>query len=84
MFIPDPIFFHPESRIDPGLTRSRIPDLGPHQGLFKPVFQIRIGFIADPDLDPAFDDQNWKNFTAERKICIFLMKNCNLLIPRPP
>jgi hypothetical protein len=32
-------------------------------------------------------NKKWKNFTAEiekKKFEIFLIKNCNLLIPRPP
>jgi hypothetical protein len=28
--------------------------------------------------------KNWKRFTAGKKIDIFLIKICNLLIPRPP
>ncbi len=31
----------------------------------------------------GFDNQNWKTFTARKKLYIFLIKNCNLLIPRP-
>ncbi len=40
--------------------------------------------IADPD--PGFDYQKLKkkNFIAGNLISIFLIKNCNLLIPRPP
>jgi hypothetical protein len=28
--------------------------------------------------------KNWKKFTAEICKYVFLIKNCNLLIPRPP
>ncbi len=45
---------------------------------------------ADPDTDPdpaffliALMIQNWKKFTTRNLIFIFLIKNCNLLIPRP-
>jgi hypothetical protein len=41
--------------------------------------QIRI-----PDPDPGFDDLKLKKFTAGNLIFFFLIKNCNLLIPRPP
>jgi hypothetical protein len=27
--------------------------------------------------------KNWKKFKAEKNVYIFLIKNCNLLIPRP-
>jgi hypothetical protein len=42
--------------------------------------------IADPVLDPSFDDKKLKkNFTAEKKLIIFY-QNCNLLVlmSKPP
>jgi hypothetical protein len=45
------------------------------------LMRIRIR-IRIPD--PGFDDLNLKKFTAENLISIFLIENCNLLIPRPP
>ncbi len=54
--------------------RIRIPDPDPGSG-----FRIRI-----PDPDPGFDDLKLKKFTPRNLISIFLIKNCNLLIPRPP
>jgi hypothetical protein len=38
--------------------------------------------ISDPD--PGFDDLKLKKFIAGNIISIFLIKNCNLLITRPP
>jgi hypothetical protein len=37
-----------------------------------------------PDPDPGFDDLKLKKFIVGNLISIFLIKNCNLLIPRPP
>jgi hypothetical protein len=37
--------------------------------------------IADPD--SGFDDLKLKKIMAGNLISIFLIKNCNLLIPRP-
>jgi len=63
------------------------------------VFQIRIHWVLiriqiqhfrlNTDPDPirmqGFYDQNWKKKEQlKMKIDIFLIKNCNLLIPRPP
>jgi hypothetical protein len=56
-----------------------------------PAFQVNAepDADADPDADPGdpdsgFDDQKCKKITAEKKLYIFLITNCNLLIPRPP
>ncbi len=39
----------------------------------------------DPVPDPGFDDQNLeKKLQLEIFLYIFLIKTCNLLIPRPP
>jgi hypothetical protein len=38
--------------------------------------------IADPD--PGFDDQKLKKFKAEKTIYTFLIRTCNLFIPRAP
>jgi hypothetical protein len=44
----------------------------------------------DPDTDPdpiriqGFNDQKMEKITAEKKIKFFLIRNCNLPIPRPP
>ncbi len=47
----------------------------------KPVLRIRTDFNADPD--PGFRmTKNWGEITDEKKY--FLIKNCNLLIPRHP
>jgi hypothetical protein len=41
-------------------------------------------WIRIPDPDPGFDDLKLKKkFIAGNLISIFLIKNCNLLIPRP-
>ncbi len=55
------------------------PDTDPDQAFFV---------YADPDTDPdpgfwTFETKIWEKLTAE-KFLIFLIKNCNLLIPRPP
>ncbi len=58
-------------------------------------FRVSDRYSFDPDPDPAFeaeyririqgfDDQNYKNFTAEKKFNIFKIKNCNLSIFRLP
>jgi hypothetical protein len=53
-------------------------------------FRIRIDPVPDPafflnaDPNPGFDDLKLKKFIAGNLIYIFLIKNCNLLIPRPP
>jgi hypothetical protein len=36
------------------------------------------------DPDPGFDDLKLKKICSWKLISIFLIKNCNLLIPRPP
>jgi hypothetical protein len=47
-------------------------------------------FFLGPDPDPeveagdGFNDQKLKKITAEKKLNFFLIKNCNLPIPRPP
>jgi hypothetical protein len=62
----------------------------------SPVLRICISFNADPDPvfivnadtdpdpDPRFDDQKLEKIYSWNKIYIFLIKNCNLFIPRPP
>jgi hypothetical protein len=40
--------------------------------------------IADPDSDPGFDDLKMKKIYSWKFNFIFLIKNCHLLIPRPP
>ncbi len=60
--------------------------------------RIRIDLLLDPDPypdpdpaffltadpDPGLDDLKFKKFTLGNIVFIFLIKNCNLLIPRPP
>jgi hypothetical protein len=41
-------------------------------------------FLLIGDPDPGSDDLKLKKFIAGNLISIFLIKNCNLLIPRPP
>jgi hypothetical protein len=62
------------------------------------IQMIRVDANTDPDTDPdpdpiqiriqsgsrALMTKNWKKITAEKKINFFLIKNCNLPIPRPP
>jgi hypothetical protein len=43
-------------------------------------FRIRIHFFQSGSR--ALKTKNWKKITAEKKF--FLIKNCNLPIPRPP
>jgi hypothetical protein len=45
--------------------------------------RIRIDLMRIPDPDPGFDDLKLKKITAGNLIFIFLIKNCNFLIPRP-
>ncbi len=46
--------------------------------------RIRIyHFGLNTDPNPGFDDQKLKKFAAEKKLDIFLIKNCNLLILDP-
>ncbi len=40
--------------------------------------------VRVPDPDPGFDDLKLKKIYSWKLISIFLIKNCNLLIPRPP
>jgi hypothetical protein len=53
--------------------------------------RIRIQYFSNcgsgfriPDLDPRFDDLKLKKTYSCNLISIFLIKNFNLLIPRPP
>jgi hypothetical protein len=47
--------------------------------------EYRSGSIPDPDEIQGFDVANWKKFTAGKKIkFLFLNKNYNIPIPRPP
>ncbi len=58
------------------------------------LIRIRIQHFrlnTDPDLDPiriqGFDDQNFDKIYSWKKIIkysIYLIKNCNLPIPKPP
>jgi hypothetical protein len=54
------------------------------------ITYVLAGRVADPhrfnaDPDPGFDDLKLlKNFQEEIFIFIFLIKNCNLLIPSVP
>jgi hypothetical protein len=42
-------------------------------------------FQVNPDLDPGFNDQKMKKKIKLKIFLIFFfIKNCNLLIPRPP
>jgi hypothetical protein len=46
---------------------------------------VTVG-VSDPDPDPGFLTKNRTKLTSEKKIfyLFFLIKNSNLLIPRPP
>jgi hypothetical protein len=50
--------------------------------------EFEAGYNTDPDPDPiriqGFNDQKLKKITAENFFYFFLIKNCNLPIPRPP
>jgi hypothetical protein len=56
------------------------------------IQRLRLETNTDPDTDPdpdpiriqGFHDQKLKKITAEKKLNYFLIKNCNLPIPRPP
>jgi hypothetical protein len=50
--------------------------------VYLPVLWIRIGFNADPNPDPGFFYKKLLKFTVLKQL-YFLIKNCNLLIPRP-
>jgi hypothetical protein len=64
----------PDTDPDPAFFLIADPDPDPGSGS-----RIRI-----PDPDPGFDDLKLKKLTTRILILIFLIKNCNLLIPRPP
>ncbi len=60
------------------------------RGLLKIRVVDPYSFFTDPDPDPdpiriqGFNDQKLKKITAENFFYFFLIKNCNLPIPRPP
>ncbi len=56
---------------------------GSHWFNLDPVPDPGIFLIADPD-PQGIDDQKFFKFKADKIIYIFLIKNFNLLIPRPP
>ncbi len=74
--VSDPHWFNADPDTDPDPAFFLIADPDSGSG-----FRIRI---PDPDPDPGFDDLKLKKCTTRNIIFIFLVKNCNLLIPRPP